>query len=101
MKELTIQERFSRVFSHKKADRVSTIDSPWRGTLERGKQEGMPDGIDWRDCFGVDKMEFIHADTFPSCKIKTLEETDDHIITTSHFRVGGNDEKLQACGFDP
>ena len=87
MKEMTTQERFARMFAHKEADRIPIIDEPWAGTIRRWHREGMPKGIDWRDYFGVDKVERIHVDISPRYEEKILEETDDYIISTTPWGV--------------
>lgn len=87
MQGMTTHERFARMFSHREADRVPIIDSPWRGTILRWQQEGMPVNADWRDFFGVDKMEGIGVDITPRFEVKTLKETADYIIYTSPWGV--------------
>lgn len=84
---MTSQERFERMFSHREADRVPIIDSPWAGTLRRWRQEGMPADVDWRDYFGVDKMTRIGVDITPRLPVKILEETDRYIIKTTAWGV--------------
>ena len=84
---MTSQERFARMFSHREADRVPIIDSPWAGTLRRWRQEGMPTDVDWRDYFGVDKLTHIGVDITPRLPVKILEETDRYIIKTTAWGV--------------
>lgn len=81
------RERFKRMYEHKEADRVPIIDSPWAGTLSRWRREGMPEGMDWRDYFGVDKAEAIGVDISPRYPVKILEETDRYVIRTSEWGV--------------
>ena len=59
METMTSRERFSRMYAHKEADRVPITDIPWQGTISRWQREGMPAGADWREYFGVDKVEGI------------------------------------------
>jgi uroporphyrinogen decarboxylase len=73
---MTTKERFTRMFAHEEADRVPIIDQPWEGTLARWKKEGMPADADWRDFFGVDKLEMISVDNSPRYEKKIIEETD-------------------------
>jgi uroporphyrinogen decarboxylase len=75
------------MFEHKEADRVPITDDPWSGTLARWKKEGMPAGIDWRDFFGVDKVETINVDKSPRYERKIIEETADYIIATTEWGV--------------
>jgi uroporphyrinogen decarboxylase len=85
--EMTTKERFTRMYEHKEADRVPIIDSPWAGTIKRWKREGMPEGADWRDFFGVDKVETISVNISPNYPRRVLEETDSYIIATSLWGV--------------
>lgn len=85
--EMTTHERFSRMYEHREADRVPIIDSPWQGTLRRWQQEGMPEDMDWRDFFSVDKVQTIGVDISPRFETKTLEETDEYRIFTSAWGV--------------
>lgn len=80
-------ERFLRMFAHKEADRIPIIDSPWAGTLRRWHTEGMPEGVDWRDYFGVDKSETIDVDITPRYEEKVIEDTDRYQIVTSPWGV--------------
>ena len=51
---MTTYERFKRMYEHREADRVPIIDSPWRGTIRRWQNEGMPKDVAWEDYFDVD-----------------------------------------------
>ena len=75
------------MFEHREADRVSITDEPWVGTLERWKKEGMPTGADWRDFFGVDKIETISVDNSPQYETMIIEETADHVVKTTKWGV--------------
>ena len=61
-------ERFQRALNHQEADRIPIIDEPWAGTLRRWHAEGMPEGVDWRDYFGIDKLERISVDITPATR---------------------------------
>lgn len=93
MQEMTTHERFTRMFEHREADRIPITDSPWHGTILRWQREGMPEGADWRDYFGVDKVEFINADISPRFECKVLEETKDYVIRVSPWGVTLKDFK--------
>lgn len=80
-------ERFKCMYEHKEADRVPIIDSPWAGTIRRWHREGMPEGVDWRDYFEVDKVAAIGIDITPRYPYQVLEETDRYIIYTSAWGV--------------
>lgn len=87
MEVMTTHERFARMYSHREADRVPITDIPWAGTIARWVREGMPKGSDWREFFGVDKIEKISADISPRYEKKIVEENDDYIIFTSPWGV--------------
>ena len=80
---MTVYERFQRMFSHREADRVPIIDSPWAGTVRRWQNEGMPRNVDWADYFGIDKVAGIGVDITPRYEEKILEETDRYVISTT------------------
>ena len=72
---MTAYERFQRMFSHREADCIPIIDSPWAGTIRRWQNEGMPRDADWADYFGIDKVAGIGVDITPRYEGKVLEET--------------------------
>jgi len=84
---MTSKERIKRMFEHKEADRVPITDNPWAGTLIRWKKEGMPQDMDWRDYFQVDKMEMMRVDISPRYEKKIIEETADYIISTTEWGI--------------
>lgn len=84
---MTSKERIERIMQHKEADRVPILDKPWRGTVMRWENEGMPCGMDWRDYFGVDKVQTISADITPQYPKTVLEETEEYEIVTSPWGV--------------
>jgi uroporphyrinogen decarboxylase len=75
------------MFAHREADRVAITDRPWAGTLLRWKREGMPENMDWRDYFDVDKSEMINVDISPRYEKKVLEETDEYQISTTEWGI--------------
>jgi uroporphyrinogen decarboxylase len=84
---MTSKERIGRMFDHREADRVPITDSPWVGTLARWKKEGMPEDADWRDYFGVDKIETIRVDISPRYEKRVIEETGDYRISTTEWGI--------------
>ena len=74
MTQMTSYERFKRMFEHREADRVPIIDGPWQGTIARWHREGMPEGVDWRDYFAVDKLERVGVDISPRYEAKVIED---------------------------
>ena len=85
MGEMTSCERFRRMFEHRQADRVPIQDSPWNATLERWRREGMPEGVDWRDYFGVDKVADIGVDNSFRFERRVLEETDEYLVEANQW----------------
>lgn len=84
---MTTRERFARMYAHREADRIPVFDDPWAGTLKRWHREGMPEGVDWRDYFGIDKVEHIGVDITPRYEERVLEETDRYRIVTTAWGV--------------
>ena len=80
-------ERVKRMYEHREADRIPVLDTPWQGTLRRWRREGMPEGADWCDYFGADKVAEISVDITPRYPVETLEETDTYYIATSPWGV--------------
>ena len=109
MGEMTSHERFKRMFEHRQADRVPIIDSPWSATVERWRREGLPDGVDWTDFFGTDRVASIHPDNSPRYEQKVLEETDAYRVHTTAWgttlrnwrHAGGTPEFLHHTVVDP
>ncbi len=81
MTKLTTQERFTRMFEHKDADRVPIIDYPWCATIERWENEGLPENMDYVDYFDIDHVIRIGADNSPRYESKIIEETDEYILS--------------------
>ena len=84
---MTTRERFLRMYAHQEADRIPIIDSPWEGTVRRWRKEGMPADMDWRDYFGVDKVETIGVDISPRYPEVVLSENEDSYVATSKWGV--------------
>jgi len=85
VKTLTSKERFELIFDHKEADRIPMTDSPWGTTIERWRREGLPEGVDFVDYFGLDRTAHIGADNSPRFPTRVVEETDEYIIQTSSW----------------
>lgn len=83
MTEMTSRRRFERMFQHREADRIPIVDGPWWTTNRRWRSEGLPEDADWRDYFGVDRVETIRVETTPMYEKKVIEETDDYRIHTN------------------
>lgn len=81
------RERIKRMYEHREADRVPIVDDPWQGTLRRWRCEGMSQGVEWEDYFGVDKVGIFRVDISPRYEEKVLEENDRWCIVTSSWGV--------------
>jgi len=84
---MTTKERIERMLSHREADRIPIIDNPWSTTVKRWWREGMPQNVDWREYFDVDKVQGIDVDITPCYEEKVIEETDRYYIATSDWGV--------------
>lgn len=87
MPQLTTHERMSRVYAHREADRVPFFDFPWETTIERWHAEGLPQGVSFEDYFGLDHVFTIMVDNSPRYEKRTVEETEDYIISTTEWGV--------------
>jgi len=85
MGKMTTRERMARIYEHKEADRVPIWDYPWRGTLRRWYREGLPEGMDYRDYFDIDKIEEINVDNSPQYETRIIEENDRYRIYTTKW----------------
>lgn len=83
MKELTTRQRMSLVFEHRQPDRLPIFDTPWAGTLSRWHREGMPEGVDYTDYFGLDKIGAYMPDNSPRYPAKILEQNGVYKIYTT------------------
>jgi len=85
MPEMTSHERFQRMYEHREADRVPIIDIPWGATIERWRREGMPENVSFVDYFGLDHVASINVDNSPRYPARTVEETDEYVISTTKW----------------
>jgi uroporphyrinogen decarboxylase len=91
--ELSTRERMQRMLDHKDADRVPITDSPWGATLARWHREGLPDGVDWAEHFGLDRFVSMWVDNSPRLPTRVIEETDEYVIRVSDWGVTMKDWK--------
>jgi len=96
MSKMTSRERFTRMFEHREADRIPIIDSAWTATIERWHREGMPEGMNFVEYFGLDGVAGISADNSPRYEAKTIEETDEYRIYTTGWGATIKDWKHAA-----
>lgn len=99
MAEMTTHQRMTRMYEHREADRVPIIDSPWRSTVERWHQQGLPQGVSYTDYFGMDKTATIFADNSPRFPVEVVEETDEYTVVTS--RWGATERQWKHAGGVP
>ena len=85
MIKLTERERILRTYKRQEIDRIPMIDSPWRGTLKRWHNEGLPENVAWEDYFGFDRQLILWTDNSPRFEKKILEQTDRYIIETTKW----------------
>ncbi len=93
MAELTTRERFARTFRHQEPDRVPMLAHPWNSTIERWRREGMPEDVDFKQYFGLDKTVSVAGDISPRFEVKIIEETDDYVIRTNSWGTTAKDWK--------
>lgn len=87
MKEMTTRERILRTYRRQEIDRIAMVDSAWAGTVRRWYREGMPEGVDWRDYFGFDKVASVCPDNSPRHPKKEIEKTDRYRVFTDSWGV--------------
>ncbi len=80
---MTTRERILRTIHHRETDRIPLLDYPWGGTLARWYREGLPQGADWCDYFGFDRIVQLGLDNSPRFEGKVLESTDRYSIVTT------------------
>ena len=83
MVELTERERMLRTFRRQEIDRVPMLDVPWRGTLRRWYNEGLPEGVAWEDHFGFDRLIHVGTNNSPMYERRIIEKTDRYRIETT------------------
>lgn len=87
MYKMSSNERISRMFEHRDADRIPVYDSPWSSTIKRWHKEGMPERIDYIEYFDLDKITNFWVDITPRYEEKIIEETEEYKIFTSKWGV--------------
>jgi uroporphyrinogen decarboxylase len=85
MPEMTTHERVTRMYQHREADRVPVTDSPWKSTVERWVDEGMPAGASYEDFFALDPFVGIGVDNSPRYPERIIEETEEYITRTTSW----------------
>jgi uroporphyrinogen decarboxylase len=81
---LTSRERILRTIRRQEVDRIPVADKPWGAdTVARWVADGMPNGADYQDYFGFDKMIRFDIDNSPRFEETVLEETPEYKIYTT------------------
>ena len=86
---MTSKERIGLALQHKEADRVPLQDEPWGTTIERWRQEGLPEGVWPAEYFGYE-MAGIGADLSMRIPNETVEETDNYTV-----RIAGDGQAVK------
>jgi uroporphyrinogen decarboxylase len=84
---MTSHERFKRIYAHQEADRVPIADAPWPTTSQRWREQGLPEGADYREFLGMDVTANFGFDISPQYPSETVEETDDYRIYSTSWGV--------------
>jgi len=79
---MTSRQRLAAVFAGQVPDRVPMVDiSYWPATVERRRQEGLPDEVSLEDCFGRDVIGRVSFDCSLQLPARALGQTADFCIT--------------------
>lgn len=78
---MTSKERIELTLKHKEPDRIPIMDTIWNTTISRWKQEGLPADQDPSGYFGYDGWVAVGADISLQLPSKTIEETEDYIVS--------------------
>ena len=81
---MTSRERIRAALDHRETDRIPIHDSPWNATLNRWRQEGMPDDVTPTELFDYE-MVSIGPDLSPRFPVKILEKNESYITETTPF----------------
>ena len=85
MVQLTERERILRTYKRQEIDRIPMLDIPWRGTIRRWHNEGLPLNVEWEDQFGFDRWIRFETDNSPRFERKILEQTERYRIETTKW----------------
>jgi uroporphyrinogen decarboxylase len=80
---MTSRERILAAMDHKVADRVPFWESYWGSAIARWKTEGLPEGVDPGEYFGLDPTHWTSVDWTMQFPVETVEETEEFIIRRS------------------
>jgi len=82
---MTNRERFLRTMRYESVDHPPlSVGGPWHETRLRWEAEGLPEGVDLYDYFGLEPLPVVNVSPetriFPPFEAKELERTDDYVI---------------------
>jgi uroporphyrinogen decarboxylase len=81
---MTPQERVGRALKHQETDRIPITDSPWGATVDRWRQEGLPQHIEPAEFFGFE-MTQIGADFSPMFPVRVVGRNEEYITETTSY----------------
>ncbi len=76
---MTSRERVEKCLRHERPDRVPIYEAFWEATLNRWRTEGLPEGADAEDYFGLE-IDHIAMDNSFGFEPEVLERTDEYIV---------------------
>jgi uroporphyrinogen decarboxylase len=78
---VTSKERILAAFEHREADRVPIWESFWGSTMKRWKNEGLKEGTDLNNFFGLDRTHHTALDWTCQFPADMIEETEEYTIS--------------------
>ena len=78
---MTSRERILALLNEGRADRVGMNESPWQETLQRWRQEGLPEETSVQDYFDMDFANFGGFNVTFNFPTDVIEDTDEYAIT--------------------
>ncbi|MDY6914219.1 MAG: uroporphyrinogen decarboxylase family protein [Planctomycetota bacterium] len=84
---ITSKERVGRLLTGRKADRIGKAEAPWPHTVRRWHEEGLAEGVHPADFFGMDMGLMVNIDSSFGLPSRTVEETDEFILTRDNNGV--------------
>jgi uroporphyrinogen-III decarboxylase len=88
---LNTRERFLKIMSFQKADRLPLIEveSYESETLKRWHKEGLPENKSVADVLGMDRIEYVPIDfnPLPGFESKLIHEDENYITSTNHIGI--------------
>jgi len=99
---MTSRERFRTVFARQIPDRVPMVDiSFWPGTVDRWREEGLPEDQSPQQYFGLDTIPLVTFDSSFRLPEETLEETDRWRVRRNSHGVTIKEYKDRSVAYAP